>query len=145
MKPDFTIKTTSSKQHIELLIGKVNLPKKKDVLILEDLVMFGKMMKCTLDKSPQMVILGKSLFDGSSYDGIYRVILIGEFELPRSSTSCFEVLSNPEHNSGYGNKYLTNMDCVFDREHEIKDESNVYYHYPKHRSFILTNFIILCN
>ncbi|KAF0489653.1 hypothetical protein F8M41_022017 [Gigaspora margarita] len=81
-------------------------------LVSGDLVSLGKIMKCALDKSIEdgvddVVICGLQIigFLGMGYvmdlryDGIYRMILIGGFELPKSSTSwgtvlkCYQVLN----------------------------------------------------
>ncbi|CAG8564665.1 4239_t:CDS:10, partial [Diversispora eburnea] len=99
MKPDFTVKTTNPKQHIELLIGEVKPPNTRDELISEDLVALGKMMKCAIDKSIADGFLGRAYFMDLLYDGIYRMILIGEFELPKSSISwgtvlkCYQIMN----------------------------------------------------
>ncbi|CAG8479979.1 3884_t:CDS:10 [Acaulospora morrowiae] len=111
-KPDFTVMTTNPKKHVELLIGEVKPQKTRDALVSEDLVSLGKMMKNALDKSikdgiDDLVICGLQVigFVGRAYvmdlrfEGIYRMILIGEFELPRGFTSwgsvlrCYRVLN----------------------------------------------------
>ncbi|CAG8631064.1 12707_t:CDS:10, partial [Dentiscutata heterogama] len=69
MKPDFTVKTTNPKKHVELLIGEIK-PKKGGALVSEDLVSLGKMMKCALDKSIEDGVddldFRKGLCDGPS-------------------------------------------------------------------------------
>ncbi|CAG8726777.1 3151_t:CDS:10, partial [Funneliformis caledonium] len=82
------------------------------LLVSEDLISLGKTMKSAIDKSikdgaDDLVICGMQIigFLGRAYvmdlrfEGVYRMILIGEFELPRGSTSwgtvlqCYQVLS----------------------------------------------------
>ncbi|CAG8550699.1 16089_t:CDS:10 [Acaulospora colombiana] len=104
-KPDFTVITANPKKHVELLIGKVRPQKTRDALVSEDLVSLGKMMKRALDKSikdgvDDLVICGLQVigFIGRAYvmdlrfEGVYRMIFIGEFELPRGSASWSTVL-----------------------------------------------------
>jgi hypothetical protein len=112
MKPDFTITTTNPKQHVELLIGEIKPPKTRNALVSEDLVSLGKMMRCALDKSIKdnvydLIICGLQVigFLGRAYvmdlqfDGIYRMFLIGEFELPKNYTSwgtvlqCYQIMN----------------------------------------------------
>ncbi|CAJ0842781.1 7514_t:CDS:2 [Entrophospora sp. SA101] len=50
-KPDFVVKTTNPKTHIELLIGEIKPPAKEGALVSDDLISLGKTMKCALDKS----------------------------------------------------------------------------------------------
>ncbi|CAG8834481.1 19900_t:CDS:2, partial [Gigaspora margarita] len=110
-KPDFVVKTTNPKKQIELLISEIKPPNKGDAFVSDDLVSLGKTMKCAIDKSIEdgiddLVIcglqiigfLGRSYVIDLRYDGIYRMILIGEFELPRSTGSwgilkCYQILN----------------------------------------------------
>ena len=69
---DFTIKITNPKKHIELFIVKIKPNKPNNTLVSKDLVTFGKMMKCAIDKSIKddaddlviygMQIIGKYIF-----------------------------------------------------------------------------------
>ncbi|KAF0433663.1 hypothetical protein F8M41_005012 [Gigaspora margarita] len=85
MKSNFTVRTTNPNKHVELLIGEVKPPNTRDVLVYEDLVCLGKMLKCSLDKAIE--------------DGDLSDVLISEFELPRCFTSwgtvlqCYQVLN----------------------------------------------------
>ncbi|PKY28821.1 hypothetical protein RhiirB3_41008 [Rhizophagus irregularis] len=111
-KPDFTVMTTNPQKHVELFIVEIKPNKTNNALVSEDLVSLGKTMKCAIDKSikdgaDDLVICGMQVigFLGRAYamdlrfEGIYRMILIGEFELPRGSTSwgtalqCYQVLN----------------------------------------------------
>ncbi|KAF0467197.1 hypothetical protein F8M41_026043 [Gigaspora margarita] len=112
MKPDFTVRTTNPNKHVELLIGEVKPPNTRDALVNEDLVCLGKMLKCSLDKAIEdgvddpvicglqvIGFLGRAYTIDLRFDRIYRMILIGEFELPRCFTSwgtvlqCYQVLN----------------------------------------------------
>ncbi|CAG8634169.1 8224_t:CDS:10 [Ambispora leptoticha] len=109
VKPDFTVRTTNPKKHVELLIGEIKPPKVRDALSAVDLVYLGKTMKNALDKSigdgvDDLVIcgiqiIGRAYVMDLRFDGIYRMILIGEFELPKAATSwctilgCYRVLA----------------------------------------------------
>ncbi|KAG9293426.1 hypothetical protein G9A89_009150 [Geosiphon pyriformis] len=111
-KPDFTIKTINTRKYIELLIGEVKPPNTRDVLIDKDLISLGKTMKNALDKSIEdgvndMIICGFQIigFLGRAYvmdllfDGVYRMLMIGEFRLPEGYTSwgtilgCYQILN----------------------------------------------------
>lgn len=111
-KPDLTVRTTNPKKHVELLVGEIKPPNTRDALVAEDLVCLGRTMKNALDKSIEdgvedLVVCGLQVdgFLGRGYvmdllfDGIYRMILLGEFELPAGATSwgtilgCYQVLS----------------------------------------------------
>lgn len=50
-KPDFTVRTTNLRKHVELLVCEIKPPKRRDVQVKEDLVYLGKTMKNALDKS----------------------------------------------------------------------------------------------
>ncbi|RUS12567.1 hypothetical protein BC938DRAFT_478736, partial [Jimgerdemannia flammicorona] len=111
VKPDFIIRTAHDQKHIELLVGEVKPPNAKIGLVKQDLVSLGKVMKNAIDKSiedgiPNLVICGLHIvgFLGRAYvmdlqfDGVYRMIMIGEFEFPQGATSlgtilgCYQVL-----------------------------------------------------
>jgi len=111
-KPDFTVMTTHPRKYVELFIVEIKPNKTSNALVSEDLVSLGKTMKCAIDKSikdgaDDLVICGMQIigFLGRAYvmdlrsEGVYRMILIGEFELPRGSTSwgtvlqCYQVLN----------------------------------------------------
>ncbi|CAB4409532.1 unnamed protein product [Rhizophagus irregularis] len=99
-KPDFTVMITNPQKHVELFIIEIKPNKMNNALILEDFVSFRKTMKYAIDKSikdgaDNLVICGMQVikFLGRAYvmdlwfKEIYRMILIGEFELPKGSTS----------------------------------------------------------
>ncbi|RIA91215.1 hypothetical protein C1645_128528 [Glomus cerebriforme] len=111
-KPDFTVMTTNPQKHVELFVVEIKPNKTNNALVSEDLVSLGKTMKCAIDKSikdgaDDLVIcgmqvigyLGRAYVMDLRFEGIYRMILIGEFELPRGSTSwgtalqCYQVLN----------------------------------------------------
>ncbi|KAF0472440.1 hypothetical protein F8M41_025012 [Gigaspora margarita] len=112
-KPNFTIRTTNLRKSIELMFAEVKPPNARSNLVNEDLVALGKMMRATLDKSlndgVDIVIvicglhvigyIGRCYVIDLLYDGIYRLILIGEFRFPEDPTTwetlmnCFQVMA----------------------------------------------------
>ncbi|CAJ0755973.1 368_t:CDS:2, partial [Entrophospora sp. SA101] len=93
-KPDLIIRTNLN-DYIELMFIEIKPPNTKEALINEDLVYLGKTMKSALDKAIEdgledIVICGIQVAGFLSrcyimdlcYEGIYRMILIGEFHIP---------------------------------------------------------------
>ncbi|CAJ0647961.1 11364_t:CDS:2 [Entrophospora sp. SA101] len=110
-KPDLIIRTNLN-DYIELMFGEIKPPNTKEDLINEDLVYLGKTMKAALDKAIEdgledIVICGIQVAGFLSrcyvmdlcYEGVYRMILIGEFHPPNGvatwglTMKCFHVLN----------------------------------------------------
>ncbi|CAG8656398.1 3598_t:CDS:10, partial [Ambispora gerdemannii] len=115
-KPDFTIRTINSKKFVELMFAEIKPPNTKEYLVNEeDLVTLGKTMRASLDKSLEngvdLVICGLHVFGylgrcyiiDLRYDGIYRMILVGEFRFPEDPTTwgtlmgCFQVMATMQN------------------------------------------------
>jgi hypothetical protein len=112
-KPDFTVMTANPSKNIELFFVEIKPSKtSNNALVSEDLISLGKTMKSAIDKSikdgaDDLVICGMQIIGflvrayvmDLRFEGVYRMILIGEFELPRGSTSwgtvlhCYQVMS----------------------------------------------------
>ncbi|CAJ0645226.1 11369_t:CDS:10 [Entrophospora sp. SA101] len=95
VRPDFIVHTINYNNYIELLIGEFKPPGTKVSLVNEDFVCLGKTMKYCLDKGIEdgmedLVIGGLQVigFLGHIYimdlcfDGVYRMILLGEILFP---------------------------------------------------------------
>ncbi|CAJ0915764.1 19753_t:CDS:10 [Entrophospora sp. SA101] len=112
VRPDFIVHTINYNNYIELLIGEFKPPGTKVSLVNEDFVCLGKTMKYCLDKGIEdgmedLVIGGLQVigFLGHIYimdlcfDGVYRMILLGEILFPEGIATwgtlirCFQVLS----------------------------------------------------
>nr|CAG8601210.1 3702_t:CDS:2 [Entrophospora candida] len=108
-KPDFLIRTTNT-NYVELLLAEIKPTKVSIKLFSNDLVKLGKEMKSSIDK-----IIDEGLLDVSVYgihgaeickcyimdlksEGIYRMMVLGKFIIPRDPTSwatvinCFQIL-----------------------------------------------------
>jgi len=96
--PDFTVSTSAKNKKQHLLVAEVKSPKHSSKALPDDLVKLGNEMKDSLDKmlddgidARDMVICGLhvqglrcSLFTMDlKYDGVYRMILLDRFYLPR--------------------------------------------------------------
>ncbi|CAH1762459.1 8459_t:CDS:2 [Entrophospora sp. SA101] len=94
-KPDFLIKTTNPNNYSELLFAEVKHRRSTIKAIHEDLISLGKTMKSSIDKLVEegfedMCVYGLHVADdickcyimNLNYDGIYRMFLLGKFEIP---------------------------------------------------------------
>ncbi|CAG8479053.1 12161_t:CDS:2, partial [Ambispora gerdemannii] len=123
VKPDFDVRTTNPAKFVELLIGEIKPPNATENSVMEDLVSLGKTMKATLDKSIEggiddLVVcglqdLGRCYVIDLHYDGIYRMMLIGEFQLLGEMASwstliyCFPVLATIQEGQKSKDSYDT--------------------------------------
>ncbi|CAJ0751561.1 9838_t:CDS:2, partial [Entrophospora sp. SA101] len=95
VRPDFIVHTINYNNYIELLIGEFKPPGTKVSLVNEDFVCLGKTMKYCLDKGIEdgmedLVIgglqvigfLGRIYIMDLCFDGVYRMILLGEILFP---------------------------------------------------------------
>ncbi|CAG8718940.1 18194_t:CDS:2, partial [Gigaspora rosea] len=85
-KPDFTIRTTNPKKFVELMKNNANKSLEDGV----DLIICGLHV---------IGFLGRCYIIDLHYEGVYRMILIGEFKFPEDPTtwgslmSCFQILA----------------------------------------------------